>query len=241
MARTVQRLDTLQTAELAEGVEVSLRTAGPLLRMMAWVLDIIVTIAALMVLYWMTLLVFFVLGMEDGIDRIADGVSSLVAFLIWWLYPVIFEAGKKGATVGKRAAGLRVVNESGTRVTVGQAMMRNFIRSMELMLPFLPLVAFFHPRFQRLGDMAAGTLVVYAKDRTMAKSTQPPALKSHPVNLALTREEQAAIFAFRDRNSAWSEARRSELVDHLEPLTGARGPEAVSRLLGMARWLEERK
>lgn len=241
MPRPLQRIDTLQTTELAEGVEIHLRTAGPFLRMVAWALDLAVTIGLLIVFGILSLLIALFSGFENGFERVSSGFMMLAFFTVFWFYPVIFEAGKKGSTWGKRALGLRVVNESGTRITMGQAMVRNFIRGMELILPILPLVAFFHPRFQRLGDLAAGTLVVYARPRVDPVEASPPSLQSVPVQVALTREEQAAILSFRDRNTRWSEARKVELINHLAPLSGKDGPEGLARVLGMARWLEERK
>jgi len=236
MAVRASRLDTLQTAELAEGVEVHLRVAGPFVRFVAWMTDVLVTLALLLLLYLIFSVFVPVLG-----DNVTQGLTMLGTFGIWWFYPVLFEAGAKGATLGKRMVGLQVVNEGGTRISVSQAMVRNFVRTFEVILPLVPLVSFFHPRFQRLGDLAAGTLVVYSKARINPQGVAPPPLASVPVNRALTREEEAAILSFRDRSSTWSESRRMELVDHLESLTGHQGPKGVSQLLGMAHWLEDRR
>jgi len=217
-------------------MEVQLRIAGPYLRLIAWAIDLAVTVGILF------LLGVFALGISTKVGtNVGYGIWMLSYFVVFWFYPVLFEAGDKGATLGKRATGLRVVNELGTQITMGQAMVRSFVRGVELVFPFFPLVVFFHPRFQRLGDLAAGTLVVYAKPRVHSGAVVPPALSVIPVNQALSREEQAAILSFRDRSVGWSEARREELVDYLFPLTGERGPKGVSQILGMAQWLEDRR
>ncbi len=234
MSSTARRIDTLQTIELAEGMEIHLRVAGPFLRFVAFLLDLLIQFAILWVVVF---LIFFLLPVFG--DRVGDGFRMLASFFITWFYHVIFEVGSKGSTWGKRAFGLRVVNDSGGSVTVGQSMVRNFLRMIEILTPFVPLIAFFNARFQRLGDFAANTLVVYARPRIDPIIPGPPPMDRVPVNLKLTREEEAAILAFRYRSGGWSDARRMELVGHLAKLTGETGPRGVAKVLGMANWLED--
>ncbi|MEN8680266.1 MAG: RDD family protein [Akkermansiaceae bacterium] len=236
MAGPKRRIDTLQTVELAEGMEIHLRTAGPFLRLIAWILDLVIEIIALMILNVGFNLIFPVMG-----GNVSQGIFLLSFFLIWWFYHVFFEISPWGATIGKRAFGLRVVNEAGGGITMGASMIRNFIRGVELLIPFAPLIVFFNPRFQRLGDLAAGTLVVYSKPRIDPVIPGPPPLEKVPVNLTLSREEEAAVLSFRYRSGGWSEARRMELANHLEKMTGEVGPKGVSKLMGMAHWLEEQR
>lgn len=236
MGAPQRRIDTLQTVELAEGMEIHLRAAGPFLRIMAYVLDLIIQIVTVTVFALILNLIFPLMGYY-----VAQGVNSLLSFLVLWFYPVFFEISPWGATIGKRVFGLRVVNEAGGGVTMGASMIRNIIRVFELLLPFFPLIFFFHPRFQRFGDLAAGTLVVYSRPRVDPVVPGPPALDKVPVNLTLSREEEAAILSFRYRSGGWSEARRMELANHLQRVTGEVGPKGVSRLMGMAHWLEEQR
>ena len=64
-------------------------------------------------------------------------------------------------TLGKAIFGLRVANLDGSRVTARAAVVRNILRIVDLTLALFPLVmVFFSPLRQRLGDVAAGTLVV---------------------------------------------------------------------------------
>ena len=215
MVIPVRRIDTLQSVELAEGMEIHLRAAGPFLRFAAFLLDSIFQIIILLVFLIVSIFSASYLGSE-----VAEGIRLLLFFFVLWFF------------------GLRVVDEAGGSVSLGQSMIRNFLRLMEVITPFMPLVAFFHPRFQRLGDLAAGSLVVYAKPRLEHSVSGPPALESVPVTCALTREEEAAILSFRYRSGGWSEARRVELTNHLQPLTGELGPKGVNKVLGMASWLE---
>lgn len=236
MGFPARRIDTLQTVELAEGMEIHLRTAGPFLRLIAYLIDLLAEGALLLAVGIVVGLIFPFLG-----GNVTNGIYSLSFFLIWWFYHVLFEISPWGATLGKRALGLRVVDEAGGGVRLGQAMIRNFIRGVEMIIPFVPLLAFFHPRFQRLGDLAAGTLVVYARPRVDPLIPGPPPLAKVPVNLTLSRDEEAAILSFRYRSGGWSEARRVELANHLAKVTGEVGPKGVSRIMGMAHWLEEHR
>ena len=233
MVIPVRRIDTLQSVELAEGMEIHLRAAGPFLRFAAFLLDSIFQIIILLVFLIVSIFSASYLGSE-----VAEGIRLLLFFFVLWFYHVFFELSRWGATPAKMIFGLRVVDEAGGSVSLGQSMIRNFLRLMEVITPFMPLVAFFHPRFQRLGDLAAGSLVVYAKPRLEHSVSGPPALESVPVTCALTREEEAAILSFRYRSGGWSEARRVELTNHLQPLTGELGPKGVNKVLGMASWLE---
>lgn len=236
MGKAPTRLDTLQTLELAEGVEIRLRIAGPFLRFVAFGIDMLVQWGVLMVADLLSSLMGLFIGLN-----VADGVMMLIYFFTSWFYFVFMEAGKGGATLGKKAMGLRVVQATGARLTIGQAMIRNFIRFIDLWFPLLPLVPFLNKKFQRLGDMAAGTLVVYAKPLVEPVMTGPPALVSVPVTRPLLREEIAAILSFRDRSGNWSEPRRVEMAAHLGPLTREDGIRNVSTVMGMARWLEGHK
>lgn len=226
----------MQTIELAEGIEIHLRAAGPFLRFLAYLLDLMAELGIL-------LLFGFLIGLMSPAfgGNVSAGVWMLGFFVIWWFYHVIFELSPWGATPGKKAFGLRVVDESGSSITLGASMVRNFIRGVEIFFPFLALVPFFHPRFQRLGDLAAGSLVVYSRPRSENLLTIPPPMTSVPVNFSLTREEEAALVSFRHRSASWSEARRVELANHLAKMTGERGERGVGRVLGMAYWLEERR
>ena len=108
-------------------------------------------------------------------------------------------------------------------------------------LPFVPLIAFFNRRFQRLGDLAAGTLVVYAKPRVDPMEAGMSPAPSVPLALSLSREEESALLSFRYRSASWSASRQVELANHLAKMTGEIGPKGVQRALGMANWIEEQR
>jgi uncharacterized RDD family membrane protein YckC len=246
----VKKIDTLQSVELDDGVEISLRVAGPFARAMALLIDYLIIIGLLIVLLIVTSIV--AVGSNGNV---AQGVMLISLFLLSWGYFAFFEGGKKAATPGKRALGIRVVDRSGNTANRGQVLVRNILRYID-MLPGLPtgaagifiggygaglVTSFLSHKFQRLGDLVANTVVIYDKPVSHMKAAVPPALESVTPPVALTREEQAAIAAFRDRAGLWSEARRIELANHANDVTGKVDREGLSKLLGMAHWLTEGK
>ncbi len=87
----------------------------------------------------------------------------IVVFLITWGYHLIFELVWNGQTPGKRRASIRVIQSNGLPVTVSALLIRNIIRLFDF-LPFLYglglVMLFATKRTQRLGDLAARTVVI---------------------------------------------------------------------------------
>jgi len=237
--RQEPRLDTLQSIELAEGVEIHLRMAGPYVRVIAYLLDLLIRIGVLIVAGLLLQLMGFIFGFN-----VAQGLNMLLMFVMMFFYYIIFEAGKRGASPGKRVMGLRVVDTSGAPISFGQAFIRNMLRFADGLPPpfygFGLLSTLLTKRFQRLGDLLANTVVIYDRLPKMHVATLPPVLHSTAPGIPLSREEQAALAGFRERGGMWSEARRVELADHARELTGSTGQEGMTRLLGMAHWLGEK-
>lgn len=234
------KLDTLQSVELAEGVEIRLRMAGPLLRAGAYLIDFLIRGAVLLVGGILLSLAGFAIG-----NRVAGGLMLLAWFLMDWLYPVFFEAGRRGATPGKRLLGLRVVQASGSPITFGQAIIRNFLRFIDSM----PLFSYAFgmtsclasKRFQRLGDLAAGTVVIYDRIPPTPVIAAPPPMTPIPVPVGLTADETRTLALFRERAGLWSDGRKAEIADQVSVLTGATGDVGVTRLMAMAHWLEGKR
>ncbi len=250
MEETAGRIDTLQAIELAEGVEVRLRIAGPLQRGMALGIDWAIQLAGLAVVG----LLLAIAGIGIGM-MVAAGLGLLAWFFTWWWYPVFFEASKWGATPGKKMLGLRVVQTSGAPVTFSQALVRNFLRVADAM-PMLPSAWLGIPiptmgfglatclstrRFQRLGDLAAGTVVIYDKVPPEPAVPAPPPMDAARPAFALRPEEVRAVVAFRERAGLWSEGRRAEIADHAKELSGSTGSAGVARIMAMAHWLQEKR
>lgn len=235
-----EKLDTLQSVELAEGIEIRLRMAGPMLRAGAYLIDFLIRAAVLIVGGILVSLAGIAIG-----GRVAGGLMLLAWFLMDWLYPVIFEAGKRGATPGKRMLGLRVVQATGSPITPGQAVVRNFLRFIDGM-PFFTYTfgmtsCLATKRFQRLGDLAAGTVVIYDRMPPLPVIATPVPMAPMPLPVGLTADEIRALALFRERAVLWSEGRRVEIADQAAALTGTTGRDGVVRLLAMARWVQEKR
>ncbi|MBK1817786.1 RDD family protein [Luteolibacter yonseiensis] len=232
-----EKLDTLQAVELAEGIEIRLRMAGPMLRASAYLVDFLIRGVILIV---GGIAVSFA-GIAMG-GQVAQGVILLSWFLMDWLYPVVFEAGKRGATPGKRAMGLRVVQATGSPITLGQAVIRNFLRFIDGMPMFTYCFGLTScmatKRFQRLGDLAAGTVVIYDRIPPQPMLPSPPPVVAVPLPVGLTADEMRALALFRDRAGLWSEGRREEIADQVSVLSGSSGVAGVDRLLAMAHWAQ---
>lgn len=248
-----QPLDTMQRIELAEGVEVELHPAGPMVRAVAYLIDVVWMIVGYIALVIVYRIMVSMVGIEVG-----GGAAALIFFAFYWGYQVYFEAGPRAATPGKRSMGLRVVAETGGPASPSAVMLRNLARVADV-LPFaylplgggeLPLptyftgllVCLFTRRFQRLGDIVARTLVVYTNPAAQVLKKTPPPLPGtmpYPPPVTLTREERSAVVRFQERSALWSPARREELAGHASGLTQTPPAEGVSQLSGMAIWLRD--
>jgi len=222
-------IDTLCAVETPEGVELEFSPAGPAPRALAWLADLGIRV----VLYAGLASLLGLLG------RAGRGVLLLGLFLLEWFYPVGFEVLARGQTPGKKLVGLRVLRADGAPV----GWSRSSVRSLLAFADFLPFcfafglcAMFLGRRFQRLGDLAAGTVVVHVEPPPPrpAPDTGEGAL---PPPFPLTLPEQRAVLGFSERAPGLSPERAQELSDLLEPLTGARGDEGVRRLHALARGL----
>ncbi len=105
---------------------------------------------------------------SGGSTGVSQAIQVITTFLILFFYPVLFEIRWAGRTPGKRLTGLRVVTMSGGSVNARASVTRNLVRFVD----FLPLgyvvgfiVVLVSPKNQRLGDMAAGTVVMIEPTR----------------------------------------------------------------------------
>ena len=226
-------LDTARRIATPEGIELELRLAGPVPRAGAWALDFLLRLAFLFLLS-------LVLGALGGFGT---GVFLLTWFFLEWLFPAWCEVNLAGATPGKKALGLAVLHDDGTPVRWPAALARNLLRAID----FLPLfyciglaAMVMNREFKRLGDLAAGTIVVYTepKPRGFAIPEAPPL--APPV--ALTLPEQRAILDFAERAQGLTAERAEELAMIPHALTGRLdGPGAAERLVRIANYLVGRK
>ena len=138
-----------------EGIVFSLPLAGPVSRFLAWGVDVGCIITASSVIEQ-------ILGLF-GNAGFAKATYVIAYFVISIGYGITLEWYWRGQTIGKRVLKLRVMDEHALRLEFGQVVVRNLLRFVDL-LPGLYLVGgtacVLSRRFQRLGDLAANTIVV---------------------------------------------------------------------------------
>jgi uncharacterized RDD family membrane protein YckC len=229
-----------------EGVSLELPLAGLGSRFVAILVDFV-----LQGLAFTALIVTLVVTDTRGYAAWANIAVGFFALL--FVYPVAFELGAGGRTPGKRWSSLRVVCDDGSPVTFRASALRNVLRLVDV-LPAVYLVgtiAIFATRNnQRLGDLAAGTLVV-REPRSAELSAQAAA----PVEVAESGElpawdvsglrdpELVALRRFLERRAALDAVPRNllarDLADRLRPSVGGVGgdlaPERFLELIAALR------
>jgi uncharacterized RDD family membrane protein YckC len=226
------QVDSLRRFETPEGIEIELRLAGPVPRAGAFAIDLLIRVA-----------LYIAITPLAGLAGLGVGLMLLALFLLEWFYPVFFEL-RSGATPGKRAVGLTVVHADGTPVGPSASLLRNLLRALDFLPLFyaVGLVAMLMDRdFRRLGDLAAGTLVVYRE----AADKAPKLPRHQPIAppVEMTPALQQAVLAFAERSTELSPARRAELAElsGLADSDKASGVDAAGALLGIANWIARGK
>lgn len=224
-------LDTARRIATPEGIELTLRLAGPIPRALAWAIDLLIR-AAILGIIAVTV---------AALRQFGTAILLLSAFMIEWLYPAWFEASW-GATPGKRAIGLIVLNDDGTPIRWPAALTRNLLRAVDF-LPAMYLGGFIamvmNRDFKRLGDLAANTLVVYREQKLEPLAI--PQAEPQPPGFALSIIEQRAILDFAARSTGLTKERAEELAEIPRSLTGSSHGNAAARLIGIANYLVGRK
>lgn len=180
----IQRQSKLiRTLVTPEGAAIQLKLAAIMERVGAFIIDVAIQWA--IVIATLFGLGFAMQALTPGSANIAFAFWLVFFFFVRNFYYIFFELGTKAATPGKRALGLRVVSRDGGRLTANSVLARNFIREIEVGLPFQFLVMrgdqlsgwivlfgllwsgifLFFPVFNRdkmrIGDLIAGTWVIH--------------------------------------------------------------------------------
>jgi len=220
-------LDTCYRVEIPGGIELEAQVVGPIPRFFAFAIDIIIR-AVLFIVASIASIPFGTLGF---------GFWMILLFLIEWFYPVLFEVFWHGQTPGKRAMGISVIHDDLTPVSFGSSLVRNLLRTVDF-LPLFYLAAVVtmlsNQRFQRLGDLAAGTLVISVRE------SSPPASVENITPLApsilLQRNEQTSIIDFLHRSRHLSQPRQAELASLLQGVTHDKNDDGVKMLHSIGAW-----
>jgi uncharacterized RDD family membrane protein YckC len=223
-------LDTIHDVETPEGVRLALRAAGPVPRATAYALDASIR----GVLY-----VGALMGLSLSVPQLAVALLGLLVFASEWFYPVLFEVLGNGQTLGKRVVGLRVVNDDGTPIGWSASILRNLLMAADAMPGTYAagLASMLASRgFRRLGDHAAGTLVIYAERRPRAEARPVREVAPLASPIPLDVEAQRAVIAYAERAASFSSSRADELAALATPLH-APGEPARQRIERIGAWL----
>ena len=156
----------IDTPEL---VDIEMPLAGIGSRFIALLVDYLIWGAAALVLGVPTIVI---LANLEAFSKVSAqwGVALVIfaVFLVHWGYFTLFEAFWNGRTPGKRVARIRVIQRSGRAIGLFESMARNLVRFVD-QFPFIYAVGvitmFVTRQHQRLGDLAAGTLVVRDREQ----------------------------------------------------------------------------
>lgn len=161
-----------------EAVSFTLDVAGLGARFVAAIIDSLLLLAAAGIanMLFLTILAIVMVGLQplarnfgsvlEGISYFILAVMGIVTFIIFWGYYIYYEYWRVGVTPGKRAAGLKTVKADGSPLGFADVAIRNLIRFVDLMpgvymIGMISILA--SKRNQRLGDLAAGTVVVHVR------------------------------------------------------------------------------
>jgi uncharacterized RDD family membrane protein YckC len=233
--------------ETPEQVELSYELAGMGSRFIAGVVDSLLVVLLLV----LALALFAFLGVTMGsVDQFfsADEAGQphiglkivswttalfvLLVFAVFWGYHFFFETVTNGRTPGKKQVGLRVIRDGGYPITASAAAVRNLLRVVDAMpWPFYGVAGvsmLLSSQVKRLGDLAAGTVVV--KERVLDYTAKTDKKKKQHVELGaialvgdhdsrLTAKEAAVVRNFLERRSELSKEARQRLAQRIaQPL-----------------------
>lgn len=235
------QLDTTIEIVTPENIAFRYRVAGPFRRWPAYLLDLLIRIGVFIGLS-------FLLGMLSFAG--GGGMAAAILFVAWffleWFYGGFFETYMNGQTPGKRMMGIRVLTAGGQPINGLQAVMRNILRAVDMFpLLLVPLDSMgvpvrvyllptfmiglvtmaFNRRFQRLGDLVCGTVVVIEERHWLTgiariEDTRAARLAEYlPLDFRVSRTLAQTLATYVERRRFFTQARRREVARHLaEPL-----------------------
>ncbi|WP_339732412.1 RDD family protein [uncultured Gimesia sp.] len=163
--------------ETPENVILTYQLAGPAQRYIAYMIDLVIRVLMVFGMMVVTPMVGIVL------PGTAVGIMLVLMFLNTWGYYTISEGFFKGQSIGKHFCGLRVIRDEGYPITFWPALLRNLVRSADAIVFYgIGITSMLLTRrFQRLGDLVAGTVVI--QERSVTLPRKPVILdKIQPLN-----------------------------------------------------------
>ncbi len=236
MSKPPRQLDSRIEIVTPENIAFHYVLAGPFRRLPAFLVDVLIRAVVLAIA-----LAVCVAAAGIALGGIGIGLFLVIWFGLSWFYGGVFETMWNGQTPGKRLFGLRVLNVDGQPINALQAVLRNVLREADAMplFGFVPMYTLglasmaVNNRFQRLGDLAAGTIVVVESRGNLgdlAAMTDREVIDfaaSLPPGFRATRALGHALAAYVNRRARFTPAHRYEIAAILA------GP--LAERLGLAR------
>ncbi|MDA8563038.1 RDD family protein [Mariniblastus sp.] len=244
-------LDTATRVMTPENIAFEYQLAGPFRRIVAYVADILISLVGFGIfafVIWMGFLFLFDnTFVTDELWGLLAFMTLVAWFLIYWFYGAVAETYMNGQTFGKRICSLRVMTVDGHAIDGVQATLRNFFRLLDMapvasipaMLGAVPeagglmtptcligLIAMtINKRYQRIGDMVAGTMVIHEEPRTLSKLAEfsDPRVASLaeliPPTFVVSAKLSRAISEYVDSRGRLAPQRANEIAVHVaQPL-----------------------
>ena len=234
----VNKFDCSVSVITPENIEFQYALAGPFQRLPAFLFDIMVRVAVMLVATLVVAIAFsFVsLGLYAGLIT-----YFLLYFLLSWFYGAFCESRFNGRTLGKMIFRLRVISTDGRPINAMQAVLRNLLRladmgallSLQIFGEELP-PAFVIPTFsiglatmmftrhyQRLGDLVAGTIVISEHSQRSPWNLQPDDVRAYglaeliPASFAISSSLAQTVGMYMENRQRLFPGRRAEVAKHL--------------------------
>ena len=168
---------------------------------------------------------------------------AVLQFVVFWGYYILFELLWNGQTPGKRVAGTRVVRVDGNPVGLVEVAVRNLVRIVDFLPSFYGLgliVMFFNRQARRLGDFAAGTLVIRER-KAVSLDSLKPSTSIRPSAVGATERIQSLVNSYpavRNLSAADLDLIQDALTRYrqgkLDPDLVNRLAQAIARKIGLA-------
>ncbi len=185
--------EDVHRVEVPEHVEIGFTLAGFGSRFIAYLIDLSIMFIIVAFLFGAMLAIFILLqqrmyeqfvenpspSMEGALYALLISLFGLALFIVSWFYFLLFEMLWDGRSPGKRAVGIRVIRDEGSKISFTTSLLRNLMRVADWLPAFylVGIVAMFVGRkWKRLGDIVAGTIVVKEEkvQWVPARSIPPP-------------------------------------------------------------------
>ena len=208
--------------ETPEQIDINFQKAGIGSRFYAALIDTSLLVFILFIGFYVNR--NFISELGETLGNWLGALGGILLFALFWGYYMVFEVTMNGQSPGKRVLGLRVIKDGGYPISFADSAIRNLVRVVDF-LPFFygaGLVVMLITRdWQRLGDLAAGTLVVKTARTDAYSKAAAPAINISPRGFdyaawiqpeVVTENELHAIREYLVRRALLPKLRRSELA-----------------------------